>query len=170
MKKEDLYMKKIYATVRIRKSDILKELTRRTSYTAMAVTPGEDVKPGWSDKIIISSDEYGWCEAPMAEAFSKIRDVLFAYAANGCEGAFVDNGEDYLFRLAIDSSAGSDVPLHVTRNVKEAFVSYILSVWFSERIPEKAAYLMSQFEVLMSMVRVSLCRRKDRVRRPVSYF
>lgn len=163
-------MKKIYATIRIRKNDILKELTRRSSYTAMSAMPGKDVLPGWSDKIIISSDEYGWCEAPMAEAFSKIRDVLFAYAANGCEGAFVDNGEDYLFRLAIESSAGGDVPSHITKHVKEAFVSYILSAWFSERIPEKSAYLMSQFEVLMSMIRVALCRRKERVRRPVSYF
>lgn len=136
----------------------------------MSAAPGEEVKPGWSDKIIISSDEYDWCKTPMDEAFSKIRDVLFAYAANGCEGAFVDNGEDYLFRLAIESSAGSDIPLHVTKHVKEAFVSYVLSVWFSERIPEKAAYLMSQFEVLMSMIRVSLCRRKGRIRRPVSYF
>ena len=163
-------MKKIYVTIRVRKSDILKELTRRTSYTAMSAAPGEEVKPGWSDKIIISSDEYDWCKTPMDEAFSKIRDVLFAYAANGCEGAFVDNGEDYLFRLAIESSAGSDIPLHVTKHVKEAFVSYVLSVWLSERIPEKAAYLMSQFEVLMSMIRVSLCRRKGRIRRPVSYF
>ena len=163
-------MKKIYATIRIRKSDVLKELTRRTSYTAMSAMPDKNAAPGWSDKIIISSDEYDWCAAPMAEAFSKIRDVLFAYAANGCDGAFIDSGDDYLFRLVIESSAGSDVPSHITKHVKEAFVSYILSEWFSERIPEKSAYLMSQFEVLMSMIRVSLSRRKDRVRRPVSYF
>lgn len=163
-------MKKMYVTVRVRKTDVLNELTRRTSYTAMAASPQGETAPGWSDKIIISSDEYDWCKAPMDEAFSKIRDVLFAYAANGCEGAFVDNGEDYLFRLAIESSAGGDAPTHVTKNVKEAFVSYVLSQWFAERIPEKAAYLMSQFEVLMSMIRVALCRRKGRIRRPVSYF
>lgn len=163
-------MKKIYATIRVRKSDILKELTRRTSCTAMAAMPDKDAAPGWSDKIIVGSDDYGMCRPAMDEAFSKIRDVLFAYAANGCEGAFVDTGEDYLFRIAIESSGGGDVPSHITRHVKEAFVSYVLSVWFSERIPEKAAYLMSQFEVLMSMIRVSLCRRKERIRRPVSYF
>ena len=57
-------MKKISIGIRINKGEILNELTRRSSYTALAVVPlqGDQIGDnGVLDKIVLSSDDYPWC-------------------------------------------------------------------------------------------------------------
>lgn len=162
-------MKKISVYLSVNKGDIFKELTKRSSYTALAMRPDDNGgRQGWSDKIILSSDEYYWCEDKMKQVYCKVYDILFAYAST-TEKAFSDESENFVFRLLLDADSDMDVASVITNYIREAFVDYLLAEWFMERFPEKGVYLMSQYETVLTLLRVSLCRRRGRIRRPTSY-
>ncbi|MEG1643829.1 MAG: hypothetical protein RR293_06765 [Bacteroidales bacterium] len=161
-------MKKISVYLSVNKGEILKELTKRSSYTALSLCPDGNIQQGWSDKIILSEDEYFWCEDKMKMVYYKIYDILFAYAAVK-DQALADDGGNFIFRLLLDTDSDADIANVITNYIREAFIDYLLAEWFFERLPEKGAYLMSQYETVLGLLRVSLTRRRGKIRRPVSY-
>ena len=84
-------MKKISINLKINKGEILNELTRRSSYTALSVSPtiGED--NGIVDKLVLSSDDYPWSRDKLRMVFYKLRDILLPYSSGGDE--FADENE-----------------------------------------------------------------------------
>mgnify|MGYP006367684139 CR=1 FL=1 len=69
-------MKKISINLKINKGEILNELTRRSSYTALSVSPAVGEDNGIVDKLVLSSDDYPWCKDKLRMIFCKLRAIL----------------------------------------------------------------------------------------------
>lgn len=158
-------MKKISINLKINKGEILNELTRRSSYTALAITPMQGQADGTIDKIVLSSDEYPWCNDKFRMLFYKLRDILMPFSSVGDEFA-EERDEEFRFKLTLSVNTQDSV-LHY---IKEIVINYILSQWFFERLPDKSAYLSMQCENMITLLRMTLNRTLGQVRRPTNYF
>lgn len=158
-------MKKISINLKINKGEILNELTRRSSYTALSVTPTQGHDDGTIDKIVLSSDEYPWCNDKFKMLFYKLRDILMPFSSVGDEFAF-ESDTEFCFKLTLSANTQDSV-LHY---IKEVIINYILSQWFSERMYEKSAYLSIQCDNMITLLRMTLNRTLGKVRRPTNYF
>lgn len=156
-------MKKVSVSLKIEKGEILNELTRRSSYTALSAQPVENAPEEWSDKIVLSGDDYEWCEDKFRVLFFRLRDIFIPYGDGGEGFADYDNRK-MVFKIVAPSEFESTI-LHY---VKEMMVNYILAEWFIDRMPEKAVYLAQQYENVSSLLKITL-NRDEKVRRPTTY-
>lgn len=158
-------MKKISINLRINRGEILNELTRRSPYTALALNPVEGADVNFVDKIVLSSDDYPWCDDKFRQLFYKLRDILLPFSS--CGDCFADmQGDDFSFRINMQT----DVQESVINYIKEIMTNYILAEWFLERVPEKSVYLTTQCDNMMTLLKITLNRGISRVRRPTQYF
>ncbi|MBE6299961.1 MAG: hypothetical protein E7083_06485 [Bacteroidales bacterium] len=158
-------MKKISINLKINKGEILNELTRRSSYTALSVSPtiGED--NGIVDKLVLSSDDYPWSRDKLRMVFYKLRDILLPYSSGGDE--FADENEtEFSFKVTIGAGCEDSV-IHY---MKETIIAYILSQWYLDKINEKAAYLAMQCDDMITLLKMTLNKALGRTRRPTNYF
>ncbi len=158
-------MKKISINLKINKGEILNELTRRTSYSALAITPTQGQDNGEVDKIVLSSDEYPWCNDKFRMLFYKLRDILLPFSAVGDEFA-EESDTEFRFKLTLGVNTQDSV-LHY---IKEIMINYILSCWFMDRIYDKSEYLSMQCENMITLLRMTLNRTMGKVQRPTTYF
>lgn len=158
-------MKKISINLKINKGEILNELTRRSSYTALSLSPTQGHDDGTIDKIVLSSDEYPWCNDKFKMLFYKLRDILMPFSSVGDEFAF-ENETEFCFKLTLSANTQDSV-LHY---LKEIIINYILSQWFSERLYDKSTYLSMQCDNMITLLRMTLNRTLGKVRRPTNYF
>ena len=161
-------MKKISISVKINKGEILNELTRRSSFTALAVTPagsGHEVDNGVMDKIVLSSDDYPWCNDKFRMLFYKLRDILKPFSSCGEEFAD-DRDTEFLFKLTL----GTDTQDAVTHYIMEVMINYLLAQWFLDRMYDKSEYLSMQCDNMITLLRMTLNRTLMDSRRPTNYF
>ena len=57
----------------------------------------------------------------------------------------------------------------IARIIKEIFVLYVLSHWFDDRLPEKAQYIVLQYDEAMDLLKARLNRRVRPIERPVRF-
>ena len=161
-------MKKISIGVKINKGEILNELTRRSSYTAFAVVPLPSQQDNGSeviDKMVLSSDDYPWCNDKFRILFYKLRDILKPFSSCG-EDFADDDGEEFSFRLTLSANT-QDTVIHY---IKEIMINYLLAQWFLDRMYEKSEYLSMQCDNMITLLRMTLNRALMDVRRPLNYF
>ena len=160
-------MKKISIGIRINKGEILNELTRRSSYTALAVVPlqGDQIGDnGVLDKIVLSSDDYPWCNDKFRMLFYKLRDILKPFSSCGDE--FADDKEtEFSFKLTLSANTQDTV----THYIKEIMINYLLAQWFLDRMYDKSEYLSSQCDNMITLLRMTLNRSLMGERRPSGY-
>ena len=160
-------MKKISIGIRINKGEILNELTRRSSYTALAVVPlqGDQIGDnGVLDKIVLSSDDYPWCNDKFRMLFYKLRDILKPFSSCGEE--FADDKEtEFSFKLTLSANTQDTV----THYIKEIMINYLLAQWFLDRMYDKSEYLSSQCDNMITLLRMTLNRSLMGERRPSGY-
>ena len=160
-------MKKISIGIRINKGEILNELTRRSSYTALAVTPLQGEQGGDNgmfDKIVLSSDDYPWCNDKFRMLFYKLRDILKPFSSCGDE--FADDKEtEFNFKLTLSANTQDTV----THYIKEIMINYLLAQWFLDRMYDKSEYLSSQCDNMITLLRMTLNRSLMDERRPSGY-
>ena len=160
-------MKKISIGIRINKGEILNELTRRSSYTALAVVPlqGDQIGDnGVLDKIVLSSDDYPWCNDKFRMLFYKLRDILKSFSSCGEE--FADDKEtEFSFKLTLSANTQDTV----THYIKEIMINYLLAQWFLDRMYDKSEYLSSQCDNMITLLRMTLNRSLMDERRPSGY-
>ena len=160
-------MKKISIGIRINKGEILNELTRRSSYTALAVVPlqGDHIGDnGVLDKIVLSSDDYPWCNDKFRMLFYKLRDILKPFSSCGEE--FADDKEtEFSFKLKLSANTQDTV----THYIKEIMINYLLAQWFLDRMYDKSEYLSSQCDNMITLLRMTLNRSLMDERRPSGY-
>ncbi|MBR4962707.1 MAG: hypothetical protein IKY54_02270 [Muribaculaceae bacterium] len=160
-------MKKISIGIRINKGEILNELTRRSSYTALAVVPlqGDQIGDnGVLDKIVLSSDDYPWCNDKFRMLFYKLRDILKPFSSCGEE--FADDKEtEFSFKLTLSANTQDTV----THYIKEIMINYLLAQWFLDRMYDKSEYLSSQCDNMITLLRMTLNRSLMDERRPSGY-
>ena len=160
-------MKKVSIEIKINKGEILNELTRRSSYTALAVVPaqqGEGGDNGVVDKIVLSSDDYPWCGDKFRMLFFKLRDILKPFSS--CGEDFADDREtEVCFKLTL----GANTQDTVVHYMKEIMINYLLAQWFLERMYDKSEYLSSQCDNMITLLRMTLNRTLMDTRRPTNY-
>ncbi|MBO5720307.1 MAG: hypothetical protein IKU59_02070 [Bacteroidales bacterium] len=161
-------MKKISINLKINKGEILNELTRRSSYTALAAVPisvRQESSEGIADKIVLSSDDYPWCTDKFRMLFYKLREILLPFSSCGDE--FAEETETEVgFKLTLGSNT-QDAVMHY---IKEIMVNYLLSNWFLERMSDKSAYLAEQCDNMITLLKMTLNRTLGNTRRPTNYF
>ena len=161
-------MKKISICIKINKGEILNELTRRSSFTALAVTPavsGHETDNRVIDKIVLSSDDYPWCNDKFRMLFYKLRDILKPFSSCGEEFAD-DRDTEFSFKLTLSV----DTQDTVTHYIKEIMINYLLAQWFLDRMYDKSEYLSMQCDNMITLLRMTLNRALMENRRPTSYF
>ena len=162
-----MVMKKISMVVKINKGEILNELTRRSSYTALAVVPTQaqqESDDGMVDRIVLSSDDYPWCDDKFRMLFYKLRDILKPFSSCGEE--FADDKEiEFVFRLTLCVNTQDEV----VHYIKEIMVNYLLAQWFLERMYDKSEYLSIQCDNMITLLRMTLNKTLMDGRRPTNY-
>ncbi|MBR5241028.1 MAG: hypothetical protein IKW05_03745 [Muribaculaceae bacterium] len=160
-------MKKISIVIKINKGEILNELTRRSSYTALAAASPQaqqELDNGMVDKIVLSSDDYPWCDDKLRMLFYKLRDILKPFSSCG-EDFADDNDMEFTFKLTLCANT-QDV---VTHYIKEIMVNYLLAQWFLDRMYDKSEYLSMQCDNMITLLRMTLNRTLMDGRRPTNY-
>ena len=113
-------------------SKVLDSVGLGKTFTALAVTPagtGHEVDNGVMDKIVLSSDDYPWCNDKFRMLFYKLRDILKPFSSCGDEFAD-DRDTEFLFKLTL----GADTQDAVTHYIKEVMINYLLAQWFLDRM------------------------------------
>ncbi len=158
-------MKKISINLKINKGEILNELTRRSSYTALSVSPAVGEDNGIVDKLVLSSDDYPWCKDKLRMIFYKLRDILLPFSSGDDE--FADENEtEFSFKVTIGMGCEDSV-IHY---MKEMITTYLLSQWYLDKLNEKAAYLAMQCDDMKTLLKMTLNKVLGRTRRPTNYF
>lgn len=158
-------MKKDSVCLKINRGEILNELTRRTSYTALSVNSVEIGAEALSDRIVLSCDEYEWCNDKFKAIFYKLRDTLLPFASVD-SAKFADFDDTYIcFKINVAEGLYSSIKHHIN----EVIINYILSEWYFERLQSKCEYVQLQYENNLSLLRMMLNRSLGVVRRPTTY-
>ena len=157
-------MKNVSINLKISKGEILNELTRRTSYTALAVAPtqGEDV--GEIDKIVLTSDDYPWCNDKFSSVFFRLQKILSPFSSS--DEHFARESET---EMGFQIRMSSKVQESVFHYIKEIIINYILSQWYLERSFEKSQYLAIQCENLITLLQMVM-NSQEKKHRPTNYF
>jgi outer membrane phospholipase A len=157
-------MKNVSINLKISKGEILNELTRRTSYTALAVAPTQAEDGGEIDKIVLTSDDYPWCSDKFSSVFFRLQKIFSPFSSAG-ERFSRENETEMSFQIRMTSKVQESV-LHYT---KEIIISYILSQWYLERSLEKSQYLANQCENLITLLQMVM-NSQEKKHRPINYF
>lgn len=163
LKKKEV-MKNVSINLKISKGEILNELTRRTSYTVLAVAPTQGEDGGEIDKIVLSSDDYPWCSDKFSSIFFRLQKILSPFSSSG-ELFSMENETEMSFQIRMSSK----VQESVSHYVREIIISYILSQWYLERSFEKSQYLTIQCENLIILLQMVL-NSQEKKQRPTNYF
>lgn len=157
-------MKNVSINLKISKGEILNELTRRTSYTVLAVAPTQAEDGGEMDKIVLSSDDYPWCSDKFSAIFFRLQKILSPFSSSG--GIFSRETE---YEMSFQIRMNSKVQESVSHYIREIIISYILSQWYLERSLEKSQYLTIQCENLITLLQMVM-NSQEKKRRPINYF
>lgn len=158
-------MKKDSVCLKINKGEILNELTRRTSYTALSVNSVEVGAEALNDRIVLSCDEFEWCNDKFKALFYKLRDTLLPFASVD-SAKFADFDDTHIY-FKINVAEGSYSA--IMHYINEIIINYILREWYFERLSAKAEYVQLQYENNLSLLRMMLNRSLGKVRRPATY-
>lgn len=162
-------MKYISTVIKVSKAEIYEELTKRSSYTALSVSPiGGEIGAGWSDRIILSKDDYPWCSNKLSMAFNKITQIISPHL-KADDIAIYEDEKSYTFKVELRSE-NYNITDSISNYIKEGLINYTLAEWFIERVPDKYSYLMMQYENMIGLLHTTLNKMYMPVRRKTNYF
>lgn len=159
--------KKICVQLRIDREELREELLKRTTYVAVPMqAEGQDAED-YYDRLLLTADEDIWVGDRLQEAADRVCEVLSGYLAG--DGCTFDEQGHCCMTLLLPGATVPGTADRIARIIKEIFVLYVLSHWFDDRLPEKAQYLVLQYDEAMDLLKARLNRRTRPIERPVRY-
>lgn len=146
---------------------ILRELTAESAYVGKSLVGTTDVKPGWSQAIIMSEDDRPFLDRWLSDVRDEMTHALSAYLS----GEFASTESDVVFAVMLPQRRAQGLDESICHQLERAIVHYVLSRWFATKLPEESARRQLQYQGALSAVKSDIrLARNRRPHRPTNYF
>lgn len=146
--------------------NILKEgVVAYSAYVASALH-GASEQPVDVTSLMLTDDEGDFIQRELECAFYNILEVLSAYHSPEMTKP---DGSTYRFILRLPDSRKPHIDGLISHELQRTFVSWVLSVWYGNRLPHEAARQRQLYDAAIATAKHDVLVARGGVRRGCSY-